>query len=600
MSYLIHVSILLGGMYLFYWLLLRKETFFKLNRWVLLASLLLALLVPLVKVPAAWSLRSGETASRTAPVSPTMTAPNGAILTAPPAATAGTPAAVREEGATGIGLPGFLSRFPLLPLIYFLGVGIFTAAFLVQLFVVLRKRRKLQSIRDGLYTIYELKDDTPPFSFGSWIFLNPARYDPDTYQQILDHEKLHVAQAHTLDKIIAELTVILLWFNPFAWLMRTAITKNLEYLTDAEMLSAGNNPTTYQMSLVKVSVPQHALNLTTNYNESFLKKRVIMMNTKKSSARSSWKYLLLLPLLAVSMLSLNATQALPEIAMAQDDHADIPDMPSGTVYGDDEIPASVLQSYREVITKKLSFANLNDGAEKVLAVRNITGGVDVVGYDGDEILVTVEKIIKADSPAELEKGKKEVQLGIAERDDVIFLYHESPYTSLDPNTGDFNISNCGGGNCYNYQFYLHYKVQVPRSLSLGLSTINGGDIKVASVYAKTIEAKHVSNSVYMTDVTGVREIFTVSGHIKVNFRENPQTPSSFVSTSGDVELDLVDKDFGAEVSYSTMSGELITSFPVRSTNKATGLMNISNSPVTIGRGGERMEIRSISGNLVLK
>ncbi|MEO0734273.1 MAG: M56 family peptidase, partial [Bacteroidota bacterium] len=58
MSYLLHVSLLLGGLYLFYWLLLRRETFFRLNRWLLLGSLVLALALPLLKVPPQWSLRA--------------------------------------------------------------------------------------------------------------------------------------------------------------------------------------------------------------------------------------------------------------------------------------------------------------------------------------------------------------------------------------------------------------------------------------------------------------------------------------------------------------------------------------------------------------
>ena len=104
---------------------------------------------------------------------------------------------------------------------------------------------------------------------------------------------------------MAELAVIVQWFNPFAWLYRKAVENNLEHLTDDNMLNKGTEPESYQMNLLRVSVPQLPLNLTTNYNQSFLKKRIAMMNVKKSSASSSWKYLLLFPLLALTVITLN-------------------------------------------------------------------------------------------------------------------------------------------------------------------------------------------------------------------------------------------------------------------------------------------------------
>ncbi|MEL7159235.1 MAG: M56 family metallopeptidase, partial [Bacteroidota bacterium] len=253
MSYLLHVSVLLTGLYLFYWLLLRRETFFRLNRWLLVGSMLLALGLPLLKVPPQWSLRTAEVAAVNPSSSPRLEAPSGAVLSAPaePVGEVYRPESEVSARVAAWGLPEWFLA------VYFLGVAVFAGTFLLQLIIVLRKRQGLEAIQDGRFTIYELTDDTPPFSFANWIFLNPAKYDPDTYVQILEHEKLHVAQAHTLDKILAELVVILLWFNPFAWMMRTAITKNLEYLIDAEMLSAGTDARSYQLSLVQVAVPRH-------------------------------------------------------------------------------------------------------------------------------------------------------------------------------------------------------------------------------------------------------------------------------------------------------------------------------------------------------
>ncbi|MDF1863307.1 MAG: M56 family metallopeptidase [Saprospiraceae bacterium] len=138
--------------------------------------------------------------------------------------------------------------------------------------------------------------------------MNPTKYDWDTYNLIIEHEKIHIKDKHTLDILIAELMFIIQWFNPFAWLYRKAMVNNLEYLTDLKMLKEGTDKKIYQMNLLKVSVPNLPLNLTNNYNQSILKKRILMMNAKKSSVRSSWKYLFLLPVLGLSILFLNAVK----------------------------------------------------------------------------------------------------------------------------------------------------------------------------------------------------------------------------------------------------------------------------------------------------
>lgn len=602
MSYLLHVSILVAGLYTFYWLLLRRETFFQLNRWLLLGSLLLALGIPLLKVPPQWSLREASPVAVSEPA-PTarLESPDGAVMDAPVgdnAVEASFPTSFTDAQDS------LLANFSLpewLLIVYLLGVGVFALAFLFQLVIVLRKRRGLPVIKDGQFTLYELEDDTPPFSFGNWIFLNPTKYDPETYGQILEHEKLHVAQVHTLDKILAELVVVLLWFNPFAWLMRTAITKNLEYLTDAEMLNAGTDATAYQLSLVKVAVPQHALSFSTNYNESFLKSRVTMMNAKKSSAGSSWKYLLLLPMLLISVLSLNATQIATgtstdssEITAAQSETEikNIPIVDADDVY--DQSPDSDWNKvHRETITREFSASK-----NMALDVHNITGEIKVLGYDGDKIKVTVEKVIKATSSAELQRGIEEVQLGAIEDRNHLYLYHDSPYTTFRTGNEHFQVDDCAGGNCYDYQFYFHYQVMVPFTTNLTLSTINGGDILVQKIESEYINARHISGSVYMKEVAGVQKVYTVSGHIEVDFTKNPTTPTSFVSTSGHVTLDL-EEGFGGEVSFSSISGKLHSSFPVNGKKINEGLSD-ADSPVRVGSGGEHMEIRSISGNLVLK
>jgi len=368
-GYIAYVSVLLFVMFFFYWSLLRKETFYKLNRYFLTAAIGLALLIPLIPVPSFLSLKPSVPVAQVVIDQPNPSALSNDDIV-------GTDDNSIDRSKEEIAKPitaTITERIDLrkaMSWIYIVGVIVFALNFLIQLIILLIKKSKLEYIQDGKFKIYELKDESSPFSFMTWIFINPALYDLDTYNQILEHEKIHVSQAHYLDKMLAELAVIFSWFNPAAWLHRKAITNNLEFLTDYEMLSGGTERESYQLSLLKVSVPQHALDLTTNYNESFLTERIKMMNSKKSSARSSWKYLLVLPLLGLFMASLNAVAQPDDQVVTSVENTDV----SPVTIDTGEIVQSVvhspdMESHIEVATENLEehiSAAKADIPEKVL------------------------------------------------------------------------------------------------------------------------------------------------------------------------------------------------------------------------------------------
>ena len=185
-------------------------------------------------------------------------------------------------------------------------VIVFAVTFLFQVVLLLWRAWRNPVIIDGPYRIVEVSGDKAPCSFGHTIFINPSAYDWDTYNQILLHEKVHVRQRHTLDILIAEVVLIFQWFNPFAWIYRREIESNLEFLTDDQLMQKEKlDRQTYQLSLVKVSAPHFPLSLTTNYNQSILKKRIAMMNRKRSNLHTAWKYFFLLPVCAFLACMLN-------------------------------------------------------------------------------------------------------------------------------------------------------------------------------------------------------------------------------------------------------------------------------------------------------
>jgi len=320
--YILHVALLISVCLLFYKIFLQKETFYKLNRLVLLACLGLSFVLPLISIPQAWTLRS-------APVAPAETVINPFVPASPipaqqkqvsvnvpvqkevavkpqPAKTPNTVATTTETQST-----------PILPVaikwafyLYWAGVAAFGLNLLLQVIVLLYRSYSNPVILDGIFRIIEVKGDKAPCSFGNNIFINPEKYDWDTYNQILMHEKVHIQQGHSFDILLAELVLVFQWFNPFAWFYRAEVENNLEFLTDEAVLD--RNPvekSSYQMSLLKVSAPHLALSVTTNYNQSLLKKRIVMMNAKKSNIHTMWKYFILVPIMAGLACALNQTVA---------------------------------------------------------------------------------------------------------------------------------------------------------------------------------------------------------------------------------------------------------------------------------------------------
>ena len=313
LQYIPHVSILVALCYACYLFLLERETFYQLNRYVLLAGLMLAFSLPLWQIPAEWAIRIPISSAVTilGPVEDLASKADYSLN--PPASESEQVAqtdiiATSEEATAATGFLQNLTWKKALIGIYLIGVFLFGINLLIQFFVLLFKIVRLPKIKDGRIWIVELAKDQAPFSFLNYVFINPEKYEWETYNQIIEHEKIHIRQRHTIDMVLAELLLIFQWFNPLAWRYKKAIENNLEYLTDKAMLDKGTPKEHYQINLLKVSVPQYPIGLAMNYNQSFLKKRVKMMNAKKSSVQTSWKYLLLLPLFGLAVLTLNAVQ----------------------------------------------------------------------------------------------------------------------------------------------------------------------------------------------------------------------------------------------------------------------------------------------------
>jgi hypothetical protein len=368
--YILHVTVILTVCFLFYKLFLQKATFYSLNRWTLLSCLVLSFVLPLLPAPRGWTFNSASVNPVTVfdhPAAKPAVSGNPAIsglsLHPLPTATASTaivhlspkrkqlkadarkmhpettmPAnmtlvsdkAVLLPAATAI-LPAtappshpfsvlLLQGLQLLSYIYCLGLLVFGFKFILQIIMLCYRSFTRPIIRDGRYRIVQTGGDRGPCTFANTIFINPSLYDPETFQQILVHEKVHVSGGHTLDILLAELAVVFQWFNPFIWLYRREVENNLEFLTDRSVLEHPHiERTAYQLSLLRVSAPHLPFSITNNYNQSLLKRRIVMMNSQHSARYTIWKYFVLLPIMTLLVCTLNKPAALGQASAAKAD-----------------------------------------------------------------------------------------------------------------------------------------------------------------------------------------------------------------------------------------------------------------------------------------
>lgn len=278
--YFIKVNIAVAALYLFYKILLNRDTFFREKRFAFIIGMLFALLHPFI------DLSSWIEGSRPAEI-----AAQSISTTLP------------EIVIDGSSQPKHLSTEEMFFIVY----GIIAAVFLFRLFWQIAKlvsivfRRRKNTI-NGLKVV-EMPEGTSPFSFFGWVFLDKDEFSARDLEEILRHESVHMSQYHSIDVIFAELFCALFWINPFSWLLKNSLRENLEYLADRQVIHSGFDAAGYQYNLLRLSYQKPVNNIANHFNLTQLKNRIIMMNKKNTSLAGLCKYVLSLPLFAFLLLS---------------------------------------------------------------------------------------------------------------------------------------------------------------------------------------------------------------------------------------------------------------------------------------------------------
>ncbi len=276
LTYFLQVSLCWLVFYGLYYSLLSRETFFRLNRIYLIISLLCGLMAPF-----------GQVFIEVKTTSPTVVMLEPFVVTAK-----------AFQHKLTANTEGVMSLQFFIQLIYWLGVAVMSLRFLSGLFKIFRLYKHSQKVHHEAFIIVNTQRVHLPFSFFHYIFINPNVLETADIQQIIQHEKAHVKQRHSLDVVFVEILNILFWCNPIIYFYRHSLRNIHEYLADAAVLRSVSTPQ-YGRLLIKQSQSGPALALANHFIFSQLKKRIIMMTRNRSQRASLLKYVIAAPLFTV-------------------------------------------------------------------------------------------------------------------------------------------------------------------------------------------------------------------------------------------------------------------------------------------------------------
>ena len=319
--YLVRAGLYLGLFYAFYLLVMRRTTFFRFNRVLLLAGSYLCLLLPLVRL---------RTVSATALSSElTMTGVGAADIS-------------RELSAS------FPWKEALLAL-YLAGALVTLALCLLSAWKMGRLIRRGESTPMEGCTLVLLEGEISSFSWGRKVVM--SRKDLRENPAIFTHEKMHVRHRHSLDLLLFLPLQILFWWNPLVWITREELRLLHEYEADEGVIQNGIDATQYQLLLVRKAVGEQRFTLASGFQHAKLKNRITMMLKPTSSGWMRYAYLAMIPTLAALMYACNPSK----------NTAEPTSVPAETQVQAEQVVQAAVQN----VAPAVSAAEMNKDAESV-------------------------------------------------------------------------------------------------------------------------------------------------------------------------------------------------------------------------------------------
>ncbi len=276
--YLLKSVAALSLLYIFYWLVLKNETYYSWNRMFLLLAMVISIIAPAFS----FSVES-------IPPMIFIKVLNPVVITG---------------GLSPVEPTKSFDLWNILSIVYISGAVFFCLRFLSSLAQIHFLYQRFPRYKYHGFKAVVLDNDRSPFTFFNILFISKNDLESGKNSEMIVHEKAHKEEYHTVDVLIMELLTIIQWFNPFIWLLRHSLRSEHEFIADNRVLLEGFDKVRYQEMLFEKSLGITSFSLTNNFNYSLLKKRLKMMTTKKSSSVKKVKYILSMPILLLALVLL--------------------------------------------------------------------------------------------------------------------------------------------------------------------------------------------------------------------------------------------------------------------------------------------------------
>jgi hypothetical protein len=168
--------------------------------------------------------------------------------------------------------------------------------FLIHLAGIMLAVKRSERLEVGGITLYA-NPDLHASSFFGYIFVDPDRIGDQSFEHIVEHERVHRREYHSVDRVLAEFSVLINWFNPVAWMLKRSVVENLEYLTDLKVVAQGTDSHHYQLSILNQYIGSASI---TNQFSSQIKNRINMLN-KNYKVGSTWKIAMIFPMVFLTL-----------------------------------------------------------------------------------------------------------------------------------------------------------------------------------------------------------------------------------------------------------------------------------------------------------
>jgi len=400
LTYIVESAISVSIFYIFYQLFLKRDTWFRFNRYFLLFGLIFSIIVPLLDFSASGFVVNSQNQFEI-----------DEFLSL-----GSTVSSIEEQTLQTVSNPLYLFLF------YLFIVCVFFFRFIQQIVKIIKTIHAHEIVKYKNYKIVFINRESSPFSFFNYIFIHKDDYGSIGSNELLLHEITHAKQKHSSDLILLEIILVLQWFNPFIYRYRQAFKEIHEYLADRGVILVNADKIAYQKLILDQIERSFYINLASHFNYSLTKNRIKMITRIKSKGIAQFKILLIIPVAITLLMAFTiktGEKVIENVVLTQNDKK--PDN------------AKIIPSIFPV--KKGEKVKISSGfgirMHPIKKEKMMHNGVDITAPEGTPVYATADGLVRKVEQT-IEEGKG--------RGRYIIIDHENGYSTLYSQLSAYNTS----------------------------------------------------------------------------------------------------------------------------------------------------------------